>query len=99
MAMTEEMEMDILQQLAEIKVKLDLLSTEHPQCRGQITGLVEQVHVLSERVARSEQDIKSAHEKIAEFKKDVLWTISTSMAACSLVTGVVTFIVSHIVTK
>ncbi len=97
--MTEDMERDILQQLAEIKVKLDMLSTEHPQCRSQITGIVEQVHVLSERVARSEQDIKAANDKIAEFKKDVLWTISTSMAACSLLTGIVTFIVSHLVTK
>lgn len=92
-------ELEVIEQLAEIKAKLEIISEEHPQCRGQISDVKEAVHLLSERVARAEQDIKSAHDKISEFKKDVLWTISVSMTGCSVLTALVTFIVTHLVNR
>ena len=54
----KDLDANIVKELTEIKVKLDLISQEHPQCKGQLSEVKEQVHLLRERVARAEQDIK-----------------------------------------
>ena len=53
---------------------------------------------MEEKLARMSMDVtqaldstKSAHHRIDEFKRDVCWTIGTSMTACGIFSSLLTW--------
>lgn len=92
----EDKEDRILEELSEIKAQLEVLKIEYPQIRTDLTHITEKISVMSERLTSVEKDAESAHEKIQEFKKSVLWTISVSITACGTLVGAITLIIQRL---
>lgn len=94
--MTKDREDKILSELGEIKSQLEVLKTEYPQIKTDLTKITEKISDMSERLTSVEKETESAHARIDDFKKAVLWTISVSVTACGAIVGVISLFIQHV---
>ncbi len=75
--------------ISRIDANVTMLLSEHARCREEITD-----HAA--RIAVVEDSSKSAHHRVTELKRDMMWTIVEMTAIATIVCNIITWGLSKV---
>ena len=70
--------------IARIDDNVQMLLGEHSKCKAEISA-------HGERIAVVEDSSKSAHHRVTELKRDMMWTIVEMTAIATIVCNIITW--------